>query len=35
MNKPAVIHQENTLLTLKYTMGTQIYNGNSGAGYVK
>lgn len=35
MNKPAVIHQENTLLTPKYTMDTQIYNGNNGAGYVK
>lgn len=42
MNKPAEIHQKNTLLTPKYTlltpkytMGTQIYNGNSGAGHVK
>lgn len=35
MTKPVEIHQENTLRTPKYTMGTQIYNGNSGAGHVK
>lgn len=35
MTEPAEIHHENTLSTRKYTMGTQIYNGNSGAGHVK
>lgn len=35
MTKSVEIHQENTLRTPKYTMGTQIYNGNSGAGHVK
>lgn len=35
MTKPVEIHQENTLRTLEYTMGTQIYNGNRGAGHVK
>lgn len=35
MIKSVVMHQENTLRTPKYTMGIQIYNGNSGAGHVK
>ena len=35
MTKPVEIHQENTLHTPKYTISTQIYNGNSGAGHVK
>jgi len=35
MTKPAGIRQRNTLRTPKYTMGTQIYNGYSGAGHVK
>lgn len=35
MTKAVEIHQENTLRTPKYTVGTQIYNGNIGAGHVK